>query len=171
MGDTDDPASEVLKRIMATRDPGLWPLGTWLQREETPQDRTALNYLPPMMGYPEDGQLALFLAGWNERSVWGFDPQDDAYFAQLWRNGSRNEHPDIWICGRGHVDGRQFVVSTTHTLAKEIAAATGLDLSMVCSAMTGGHHDVSPDSPEPDEPAKPPISLKDELGEQGWFPA
>jgi hypothetical protein len=101
--------------------------------------------------------------------VWGFDPQDDAYFAQLWRNGSRSEHPDVWICGRDLVDGREFVVTTTHLLAREIAAATGLGLPVVCTAMTGGRRDVSSQTPEPGEPADPPISLKDELGKQGWF--
>ena len=169
MGDTSDPAFEVLKRIMAKRDPGLWPLGTWLQREETPEDRAALASLPLTMGYTEGGQIALWLTGWNDRSVWGFDPQDDAYFAQLWRNGSPNEHPDIWICGRGSVDDRPFVITSTRVLAEEIAAATGFDLSTVCTAMTGGHHDVSPDPPKPDKPPEPPTSLKDELGKQGWF--
>lgn len=160
---------EVLKRIMATAEPKLWSLGSWLRHEETPDDRAALTHLDSWLGYPAGGQMPLFLAGWDERSMWGFDPQDDAYFAQLWRNGSQNEHPDIWICGRGPFEGREFVLTTTHLLAREIAAATGLRLSLVCTAMTGGHLHVSSDIPQPGKPADPPISLKDELGEQGWF--
>lgn len=169
MSDTGDAAKEVLKRIMARPEPGFWPLGSWLQHEETPDDRAALSSLDSSRGYPAGGQTALFLPGWDERSVWGFDPREDAYFAQLWRNGSRTEPPDIWIFGRGPFEGREFVVTSTHLLALEIAAATGLSLSRVCMAMTGGRHPVSPaDAPEPVKPAEP-VSLMDELGKQGWF--
>ena len=80
---------------MAAPEPNLWPLGTWLQHEETPEDRSALNTLDLSLGYPEGGRIPLILTGWEERSVWGFDPQDDAYFAQLWRNGSPSERPDV----------------------------------------------------------------------------
>lgn len=155
MGDNDDRAREILRRIMDTPSPNLWPLGTWLQHEETPENRSALATLDLMLGYPEGGQVALLLPEWEERSVWGFDPQDDAYFAQLWRNGSPSERPDIWICGRGSVDGRNFVVTTSHKLAREIAEATGYALSQVSVAMIGGHHSVSSKAPEPDDPAPP----------------
>jgi hypothetical protein len=103
MADTNDSAFEVIKHIMAKRDLSIWPLGSWLQRKETSEDGAALASLPLMMGYPEGGQIALSLTGWNERSVWGFDPPDDAYFAQLWHNGShrcRAGHP-------GHRRGEQ----------------------------------------------------------------
>jgi hypothetical protein len=172
MGSTDDAAFQVIKRVMARQDPSIWPLGTWLEREETPSDHAALASLPPRMGYPEGGQIALLLAGWDDRSTWGFDPPDDAYFAQLWRNGSPNENPDIWVFGHGTLDGREFVLASTRTLAQEIAAATGHDLSAVCAAMINGHHDDADDPGDDNEPPEqpgPPISLKDELGKQGWF--
>ena len=108
----------------------------------------------------------------DDRSTWGFDPPDDAYFAQLWRNGSPNENPDIWVFGHGTLDGREFVLASTRTLAQEIAAATGHDLSAVCAAMISGHHDDADDPGDDNEPPEqpgPPISLKDELGKQGWF--
>jgi hypothetical protein len=151
MSDSDDRALEVLRRIMATPEPNLWPLGTWLQHEETPEDRLALKTLDLSLGYPEGGQIPLILTGWEERSVWGFDPQDDAYFAQLWRDGSPSEHPDAWICGRGRVDGREFALTTTRLLAQEVAEATGRALSQVCKAMIRGHHRISSDTSEPDD--------------------
>ena len=43
MSDGDDRAFEVLRRIMAAPEPNLWPLGAWLQHEETPEDRSALK--------------------------------------------------------------------------------------------------------------------------------
>ena len=33
MGDTDNAAEEVLRRIVAAPEPNLWPLGSWLQNE------------------------------------------------------------------------------------------------------------------------------------------
>lgn len=56
-------------------------------------------------------------------------------------------------------------MTATHLLARQIAAATGLGLSVECTAMTGGRHPGSSDGPEPDNPAEPSVSLKDELGE------
>ena len=73
MSDGDDRAFEVLRRIMAAPEPNLWPLGTWLQHEETPEDRSALKGFDLSLGYPEGGQIPLILTGWEERSVWGFD--------------------------------------------------------------------------------------------------
>jgi hypothetical protein len=117
---------------------------------KTPEDRSALKSLDLSLGYPEGGQIPLILTGWEERSVWGFDPHDDAYFAQLCRNGSPSERPDVWICGRGRVNGREFVVTTTRLLAQEVAEATG-PLSHVCRAMIRGHHRISSDTSEPDD--------------------
>ncbi|UOX86075.1 HEAT repeat domain-containing protein [Amycolatopsis sp. FBCC-B4732] len=39
------------------------------------------------------------LPGWEEQSVWGWDPPAGSFFAQLWRNGSTGDEPDIWISG------------------------------------------------------------------------
>ena len=78
-------------------------------------------------------------AGWDDRSVWGFDPQLDAYFAQLWRNpgADQRDDPDIWILGRGTAEGRPYAVESARVLAHEIAVATGADLDAVCRAMLG----------------------------------
>jgi hypothetical protein len=46
---------------MAAPEPNLWPLGTWLQHEETPEDRSALNTLDLSLGYPEGGRIPLIL--------------------------------------------------------------------------------------------------------------
>lgn len=124
---------------MERDNPSVWPLGSWLQHEDTPEDKAALASLPLSLSYPRGGQHALRLAGWDERSTWGFDPPDEAYFAQLWPNGSTSDSPEIWILGRGKVDGRELILTTTHLLALEIAAATGLPLPLVCAAIAGEH--------------------------------
>lgn len=35
----------------------------------------------------------------NEQSVWGYDEQMQTYFAQLWRNGSTSDAPEVWLSG------------------------------------------------------------------------
>ena len=44
------------------------------------------------------GSYALFLAGWDEMSIVGFDDQTRTCFAQLWRNGAPSSAPpDAWL--------------------------------------------------------------------------
>ena len=163
-------AFEILKQAMEKETVTNWEPGAWLRHKETPEDRAALESLPPHLGYPDGWNNALFLDGWDERSIWGFDRQDGSYFAQLWRNGSSSEAPDIWIVGLGALDGREYVVTTAHLLAWEISAATGLSMTLVCAAMSEGNvPGPSQSKPKPKEYPKPPISLADELREQGWF--
>ena len=42
---------------------------------------------------------ALWLPGWSDQSIWGYDEQMDTYFAQLWRDGDVNDDPTVWISG------------------------------------------------------------------------
>jgi hypothetical protein len=140
-----DRALQILNGMLETPVPELpkpetpvprrWQPGAWLH-DETPQP-DALAGLDPFLGYPGGGNAALWLPGWDQRSVWGFDPPADCYFALLWANSShsQSDKPDIWIFGRGTLDGREYVVTTTHLLAEEIAAATGCALDTVAAAL------------------------------------
>jgi len=40
---------------------------------------------------------ALFLPGWDERSIIGHDELTGEWFAQLWRNGSTSDPPEEWV--------------------------------------------------------------------------
>ena len=40
---------------------------------------------------------ALEIPGYEQQSVWGYDPATGDLFAQLWRNGSNSDEPEIWI--------------------------------------------------------------------------
>jgi hypothetical protein len=142
MSDNRDVRLEVLRRAMDRPTSSLWTrYGSWAQPGicDEAGSREALAPLDPYLLYPEGDRRALWLPGWDRRSAWGFDPQLDAYFAQLWRNpgASERDDPDIWIYGRGTFEGRPYTVSTARVLAHEIAAATGAELSAVCRAMLG----------------------------------
>ena len=71
---------------------------------------------------------ALWLPGWSEQSTWGYDEQMDTYFAQLWRDGDRNDEPTVWISGCDPIaSGLQ--------LAAHIASATEVDVRSAMRAM------------------------------------
>jgi len=135
---------DIARQIMRQRRTNLWPLyGFWALPGEDQGGREALDLLESFMLHPEGGRRALWLPGWEERSVWGFDTHLDAYFAQLWRDpASVDSAPDIWILGRGTFQGQSYAVTTTHLLAEEIAVATGAELEAVSKAMLG----IDPDS-------------------------
>ena len=142
MSDNRDARLEVLSRGLDKPTSNLWTrYGSWAQPGNCDEagSREALAPLDRYLLYPEGDRRALWLPGWDRRSVWGFDPPLDAYFALLWRNSGApgRDDPDIWIYGRGTFEGREFAVATTHVLAHEIASATGADLAAVCKAMLG----------------------------------
>jgi hypothetical protein len=77
--------------------------------------------------------MALWLAGWDDRSIWGYDPQAGGFFAQLWCNDgpdALDDSPQIWITPRFSGD-----LSTADELAQQIALRTHRDLAEVCDAM------------------------------------
>jgi hypothetical protein len=41
----------------------------------------------------------LDLPGWEDQSIWGYDEGIGSFFAQLWRNGSRSDDPEVWLSG------------------------------------------------------------------------
>lgn len=135
----NEDAIRILEQVVARQDPRRWRHGTWLGRETLAEEQAVLDGLDPWLGYPHGGRAAFDLPGWDECSIWGFDPTSDCYFAQLWRNRGDDDapdDPDIWINGWDTIDGRQYLVTTTHMLAREIEAATGCDLAAACSALS-----------------------------------
>ena len=40
---------------------------------------------------------AIWLVGFDQQSTWGYDTNDGSFFAQIWRNGSRGDSPDLWL--------------------------------------------------------------------------
>jgi hypothetical protein len=77
--------------------------------------------------------MALWLDGWDDRSIWGYDPQADGFFAQLWRNDepdTLDDAPHIWISPRFSDD-----LTTPDEVARQIALRTHRDLAEVCDAM------------------------------------
>ncbi len=42
---------------------------------------------------------AIDLPGWEDQSYWGWDQGTGSFFAQLWRNGSTSDAPEIWLTG------------------------------------------------------------------------
>lgn len=48
----------------------------------------------------DDFSDAIDLDGWDEYSHWGWDPQAQTFYAQLWRNTSDpDDPPDVWLSG------------------------------------------------------------------------
>lgn len=77
--------------------------------------------------------IALWLDDWDDRSIWGYDPQADGFFAQLWRNDepdTDDDTPHIWITPAAGEDS-----ATPGALARQIAMRTHCDLHEVCDAM------------------------------------
>jgi len=73
---------------------------------------------------------ALDLYGWDDRSLWGYDPGGEHYFAHLWRNDKPEDPsgaPDIWISAHE--------IITPQALAKVISSRTGRSLAAVQRAM------------------------------------
>lgn len=78
------------------------------------------------------GRMPLVLDGWSKASVWGFDPQTDGLFAQLWRDGdSSREAPRVWITA-----GSMWpATDSPRELAEYVAAATGCTREAAAAAM------------------------------------
>lgn len=70
----------------------------------------------------------LWLPGWSERSIWGFDEPTGSYFAQLWPDGDDANAPAVWIAGLPPV-------STLRQLVSRVASATTADVIQVLAVM------------------------------------
>ena len=40
---------------------------------------------------------AIWLDGYDQQSVWGYDTGVGSFFAQMWPNGSRSDAPELWL--------------------------------------------------------------------------
>lgn len=69
------------------------------------------------------------LAGWDERSVWGYDAGVGSFYAQLWRNPGDGDAPDVWLSG---VDPRY---PWPGCLVLAVVEATGCDPLSVVRAL------------------------------------
>jgi hypothetical protein len=61
----------------------------------------------------------LFAEGWGERSIFGWDPLEQSWWAQLWRDTSANDEPDIWL-------GVTTRIDSVSQLIRLIAERSGL---------------------------------------------
>lgn len=79
----------------------------------------------------DEFRSTLELPGWQHQSTWGYDEPIGSYFAQLWRNASRDEpRPDIWLSGIQHDYARPG------SIALEVMESTGVsDPLTIVSAM------------------------------------
>ncbi|MFI5610621.1 hypothetical protein [Amycolatopsis sp. NPDC051903] len=69
------------------------------------------------------------LPGWESQSIWGWDDPCGSFFAQLWRNGNREDTPDLWLSG---VNTRY---ADTSCILVEIVQRTGEDPAAVTAAL------------------------------------
>jgi hypothetical protein len=72
------------------------------------------------------GVLIFDLAGWSERSVFGWDNGD--WWAELWPDGHEGDEPVIWL-------GFVPPIGTIAGLISEIARRTGTAAAAVSGAM------------------------------------
>jgi hypothetical protein len=76
---------------------------------------------------------ALWLPGWEHKSVWGWDSGDQSLFAQLYRNGEDDLLPPagkLWVSPPSYPQ-----TGSPEQLAEWIAAATGAGVREVLAAM------------------------------------
>ena len=90
----------------------------------------------------------LELAGWGEQSIWGWDPSQESYYAQLTPDTSdreaESEGPEIWVS-----PPRYPVMPDPAALAEAIAGATRVSLTVAQRAMN--------DSLEEGDPLRQPV--------------
>lgn len=79
---------------------------------------------------------ALFLEGWDEQSILGTDELTDGWFAQLWRNGSVSERPDVWVNA-----------PTSVALLDDVLRGTGAPMRKVAPALTEALAELDPHPP------------------------
>lgn len=85
----------------------------------------------------------LELAGWRRQSVWGWDPAQQSYYAQLTPDTSDREAdsqgPEIWVSPPIYP-----TIPDPPTLAREIARATGVPHTVALQAMNDSLDDRDP---------------------------
>ncbi len=79
--------------------------------------------------YAEAGPWPVLAQGWDDRSIWGWDPVERSFYAQLWRNGEAGDAPHVAL-------GTVFrPVREQAELARQISAVTKTPLHEVDQMM------------------------------------
>ena len=77
-----------------------------------------------MRGFRE----ALWLPGWSDRSIWGYDEPMETFFAQLWRDCDPSDDPTVWFSGVDPINSGKH-------LAELIASVTDSPVRSIMRAM------------------------------------
>jgi hypothetical protein len=80
-------------------------------------------------------RAALYLEGWERRSIWGWDVMTASLFAHLWPNGDDNDHPPVIIPSSWGPSARWPATADPAQLARHIVQATGYSGVAVLRAM------------------------------------
>ena len=70
-------------------------------------------------------RAALYLNGWERRSIWGWDVMTGSLFAHLWPNGDDSDHPPVSIPSSWDPSARWPATADPAQLAGHIVQATG----------------------------------------------
>lgn len=76
---------------------------------------------------------AIWLAGFERQSVWGYDEGTCGFFAQVWANTSRGDNPDLWLTAPN------WRLPHAHTLVAPIVDHTAADPLDVVRALGIAH--------------------------------
>ena len=80
-------------------------------------------------------RAALYLDGWQQRSIWGWDRMTASLFAYLWPNGDDSDHPPVIIPSSWNPSARWPATADPTKLAMHIVEATGCSDVAVVRAM------------------------------------
>ena len=80
-------------------------------------------------------RAALYLNGWERRSIWGWDVMTGSLFAHLWPNGDDSDHPPVIIPSSWDPSARWPATADPAQLARHIAQASGCSGAAVLRAM------------------------------------
>ena len=80
----------------------------------------------------DDMHDAILIDGFDQQSIWGYDSGTGSFFAQIWQNGSRSDHPDLWLTApTWTLSCAQAVVAplVDHTAADPLDVVRGLGIA------------------------------------------
>lgn len=75
---------------------------------------------------------AMWIDGYEQQSVWGYDTATGSFFAQLWPNGHRSDEPELWLTPpTGHYPQPQMLVPylVEHTGLDPLPIVRGMGLA------------------------------------------
>ncbi len=78
----------ALRTLLTRHDVGESPMTTQPTPNGTATTRTRAGH---------DFRDAIWLDGYDDQSIWGYDTGVGSFFAQVWSNDSDSEEPDLWL--------------------------------------------------------------------------